>query len=343
MSWLKRIGAGIGALGGLAGLGMAYLALRSPPMRPIDGTLKVQATPALIERGRYLVEAHARCLRCHSENDWRTHGGPPLAGGRGAGWDIPSAARMPGRVIAPNITSDVETGIGALPDDAIRRAVREGVGHDGRALFMMPWEDYRHLSDQEMAAIIAYLRTLPAIERRRETTAIRAPIRWFIKSKPRPLTEPVPEPDLSDPVARGKHLAEIGLCRKCHTPVDGRHEPLPGLAFAGGTEVEVGGLSRAANITPHASGIAHYSEALFIRTMRTGNIGGRRLHPLMPWYEIRKLSDPDLKALWAYLTSLPPIAHDVPRAPVDLKDNPEVDDRAALVVDVPAPSPPERR
>ncbi len=84
-----------------------------------------------------------------------------------------------------------------------------------------------------------------------------------------------------------------------------------------------------ANITPDPSGISYYDEALFIRAMRTGNVGGRRLAPIMPWSEIRKLTDGDLKALWAYLKTVSPVAHDVERAAVDLKDDPAFDDRTA--------------
>jgi hypothetical protein len=99
------------------------------------------------------------------------------------------------------------------------------------------------------------------------------------------------------------------------------------MDFAGGQEFRgAWGLTRAANITPDPSGIAHYSEELFIRTMRTGNIGGRRLSPLMPWSTLRNLTDDDLKALWAYLKTLKPVAHDVPREPVEVKDNPLIDE-----------------
>jgi hypothetical protein len=105
------------------------------------------------------------------------------------------------------------------------------------------------------------------------------------------------------------------------------------MAFAGGQEFVVGGtLYRSANITPHASGIAHYNEELFVKTMRTGNVGGRRISPVMPWLEIRKLTDDDIKALWAYLKTLPPVAHDVERTPVVVADNPAVDDKALAAV-----------
>jgi hypothetical protein len=120
-------------------------------------------------------------------------------------------------------------------------------------------------------------------------------------------------------------LAEVGLCQTCHTPVDERHQPLPGMAYAGGQEFVIGGVRYlSSNITPHPSGISYYNEELFIGTMRTGNVGGRRLAPIMPWADIAKLTDDDLKALWAYLQTVAPVAHGVPRTPVELKDDPAI-------------------
>jgi mono/diheme cytochrome c family protein len=204
------------------------------------------------------------------------------------------------------------------------------VSHDGRALFMMPWQDFRHFSDEDVASVVAYLRTLPAVKKARETTAIAAPVRWFVKAEAAPLTAPVAEAPANDPIARGRHLAEVGQCQRCHTPVDARHQPLAGMAFAGGQTFVIDGVRyRSANITPDPSGIAHYDEALFVRAMRTGNVGGRRLAPIMPWSDIGKLTDDDLRALWAFLKTVAPVAHDVERTPVDLKDNPELDDRVA--------------
>ena len=174
-------------------------------------------------------------MHCHSERDWKTHGAPALPGLAGAGWDVPWADNhMPGPVFAPNLTPDPDTGIGAIPDDAVARAIREGVSQDGRALFMMPWENYRRLSDEDVASVVVYLRTLPAVKKARGTTAIRAPVRWFLKAGPAPLTLPVAPAPASDPVARGRQLSDIGQCQSCHTPVDTRHQPLPGMAFAGG-------------------------------------------------------------------------------------------------------------
>jgi mono/diheme cytochrome c family protein len=330
-SWLRRAAVTLCALVALAGGAAAVLELRPPRMRAVDPTKRFAATAARVERGRYIVEAEAHCMLCHSEHDWKTHGGPALTGLAGAGWDVPWADNhMPGPVFAPNLTPDRETGLGAVPDDAVARAIREGVSHDGRALFMMPWENYRRLSDDDVAAVVVYLRSLPAVKKARGTTDIRPPVRWFLKSGPAPLTSPVAEEVASDPVSRGRQLSEIGQCQTCHTPVDARHQPLPGIAFSGGQPFTIDGVRYlSANITPDPSGISYYSEELFIRTMRTGNVGGRRLAPIMPWSDIRKLTDQDLKALWAFLKTVAPVAHEVERAPVDLKDNPAIDDRLA--------------
>ena len=118
----------------------------------------------------------------------------------GAGWDVPYAEnKMPGRVFAPNLTPDPDTGLGAVPDDAIARAIREGVGHDGRALFMMPSKHFRNLSDEEVASIVVFLRSLPPVKKQRELTQIQIPVRWFMKFGPKPLTAPVPEPVVVEP------------------------------------------------------------------------------------------------------------------------------------------------
>src|SRR3982751_2973441 len=122
--WMKRIGIGLATVVALAGGAAAVLELRPPRMRAVDATKTFTATPARVARGRQIVEAEAHCMLCHSERDWNTHGAPELPGLAGAGWDVPWVENhMPGPVFAPNITPDRETGIGAIPDDAIARAI----------------------------------------------------------------------------------------------------------------------------------------------------------------------------------------------------------------------------
>ena len=116
-----------------------------PRARPLTDR-RVEATPARLGRGEYVVRSVAGCLFCHSELDTAMEGLPVKAGMDGAGrsW---APDGMPW-LVAPNITPDGPSGAGSWSDDAIARAVREGVGHDGRALFpIMPYGNYRHLSD----------------------------------------------------------------------------------------------------------------------------------------------------------------------------------------------------
>src|SRR5579863_275143 len=123
---------------------------------------KFEATPQRLERGRYLFELTG-CGGCHSQHDWKTHGAPVIPGEEGSGqWlNMPD---LPGHVVAPNLTSDPQTGAGAWTDDQLARAIREGIGHDGRALFpMMPYQDFRKMSDDDLASIIVYLRSLPPV------------------------------------------------------------------------------------------------------------------------------------------------------------------------------------
>src|SRR5208337_2555681 len=162
-----------------------------PRARPLTNRT-VERTPERLARGRYLVENFG-CFECHGEHDWTKHDAPMIEGTRGAGYaDFPLAG-LPGRVVPPNITPDPETGSGNWTDDMLARAIREGIGHDGRALFpMMPYEDFRDLSDEDVASIVVYLRSLPPARNPLPKTQIIFPVNYIIKNVPQPLTAPVP-------------------------------------------------------------------------------------------------------------------------------------------------------
>jgi len=97
-----------------------------------------ERTPQRVERGHYIATALSGCSYCHTPHNWTAPGEPMIAGEEGAGGVLPYGG-LPGRIVAPNLTPDPETGAGRWTDDQLARAIREGVGHDGRALFpMMP-------------------------------------------------------------------------------------------------------------------------------------------------------------------------------------------------------------
>jgi hypothetical protein len=109
---------------------------------------KFGSTPARLARGEYLVRDVTNCMACHAEHDWTAHDAPILPNTLGAGQDMNFLKGLPGKVYAPNITPDPETGVGNWSDDQLARAIREGVSHDGRALFpFMPYPDFRSMSD----------------------------------------------------------------------------------------------------------------------------------------------------------------------------------------------------
>jgi mono/diheme cytochrome c family protein len=269
-----------------------------------------ERTPERLARGKYLVENVVLCADCHSPHDWTQHDEPIPPGMEGAGEDMSMLKGLPGQVVAPNLTPDMETGIGTWTDDMLARAIREGIGHDGRTLFpMMPYEGFRNLPDEDLASVIVFLRSLPPVRNPLPKTEIIFPVKYLIRSAPQPITEPVPAPDISDPVKRGKFLVTIAGCGDCHTPVE-RGEPLPGLDMSGGQVFEgPWGRVASANLTPDPSGIPYYDENLFLQAMRTGYVKARPINQIMPWAYYKGLTDEDLKAIFAYLKTLKPVRH----------------------------------
>jgi mono/diheme cytochrome c family protein len=271
---------------------------------------KFDATPERLARGRYLVQGVVGCFDCHSKYDLTAQPAPALVGKLGGGQLMVNDADL--SLVAPNITPDRETGVGAWTDDELARAIREGIGRDGRALFpAMPYMFYRQMSDEDLASVVVYLRSVePVKSEPHGTTRIPFPLSRFINNVPQPLDAPVAPPDASTPARRGQYLATIGGCFDCHTPLV-RGQAVAGMELAGGSTLQTGGKVASANITPDPSGISYYDEQLFLEVMRTGYVKGRKLSPHMPWWAYRNMTDEDLKSLFSYLRTVRPVAHRV--------------------------------
>ena len=270
---------------------------------------KFEVTTERLARGRYLAEAVGYCIGCHSPVDARRAGWPPLPNQIGSGFDY-TGWGYPGQV-APNITRDRDTGIGNWTDDMLARAIREGVGHDGHMLDprVMPYEFHRFMSDEDVASIIVYLRSIPPIRNSLPAFCVTTK---FASPFAIPILKPISEPDRSTPAKRGEYLVRLGACQWCHTLRDENRQSLPGLAFAGGDlVVNVYETASSANITPDPSGISYYDEAQFLRTMRTGHVGARTISSNMPWWYFGHMTDDDLRAIFAYLRTVPPVKHRV--------------------------------
>ncbi len=280
-----------------------------PRTRPLTNRV-FERTAERIDRGKYLAEGVCQCLFCHSEREWSQPGAPPIPEKKGAGRILSEDSVH--RTVAPNITPDLETGARKWTDDMLARAIREGIGHDGRALAGPMWYwSFANLSDEDLASIIVYLRTLPPVSNPLPKRRLSLEAEEFAKKDPKPITAPVSARDISAPVERGRYLADIADCSGCHSAWEA--PSMPGV-FGGGNLLEEKGkrLDRnlfSANLTSDPSGIAYYDEALFIETIRTGRVRVRELDPVMPWVVFRNMTDDDLRAVLAYLRTQRHVRH----------------------------------
>lgn len=254
-----------------------------------------------LARGRYLVETIAACGNCHTPKGPQGDlPGRTLAGGMV--FDEP-----PFRAIASNITPDPETGIGRWTDAQIARAIREGIRPDGRIIGPpMPIELYRGISDGDLAAMVAFLRSVPAVRNAVPASEYRIPL----PPSYGPPVAGVADPPANDPVARGAYLAgPLGHCTECHTPMAANgHREWSRTGAGGQTFDGPWGTSVARNITPdRAAGIGAWTDAQIVRAVTQGvSSDGRRLFPPMGYAHYARMTQRDLSDLVAYLRSLPP-------------------------------------
>jgi hypothetical protein len=208
-------------------------------------------------------------------------------------------------MVAPNITPDVETGAGKWTDDMFARAIREGIGHDGRALGSPMWYwAFSSLPDEDLASVVVYLRNIPAVKNKLPKRKVSLKLQKQYVKDPLPVFNPVLPPDVNNEIEKGKYLVKVADCSGCHTaweaPVN------PGL-FGGGNFIERQNDSTfSSNITFDQSGIS-YDENIFIQIIRSGKSG--TLSGVMPWIVFKNMTDEDLKAIYAYLKTMKPVRH----------------------------------
>lgn len=251
----------------------------------------------LLERGTYLMQSIVACGNCHTPQ------GPdgPLPGMELAGGlKIEEEAFT---AYGSNLTPDAETGLGGWSDQEIITAIREGRRPDGSIIGPpMPIALYRDLSDRDVQAIVAYLRSLKPVKNVVPASEYRIPL----PPSYGPPVETVAEVPREDTLAYGAYLAgPLGHCIECHSPMgpkgpDWRNQlGAGGLAFHGPW-----GTSHSSNITP--TGLGSWSDEE-IKTAITRGLrpDGSRLMPPMPISYYARMTAADLDALVAYLRSLP--------------------------------------
>jgi mono/diheme cytochrome c family protein len=168
----------------------------------------------------------------------------------------------------------------------------------------MPIEFYRHLSDTDLQAIIAYLRAQPAVRAAVPKSVYNMPL----PPNYGPPVKTVKAPPASNARAYGEYLANIGHCMECHTPRDAKGQLQHDKLGAGG-QVFKGpwGESTSRNLTPHATGLKDFTDAQIIRSVREGvDRSGQPYKPPMGFGFYKSISDADMAALVAYLRSLKP-------------------------------------
>ena len=292
----------------LAAAGISFTIGWRPFLGPRSRALtdrRFDPTPQRLARGEYLVNNVVGCYACHSPFD--RNDPPNMVGPKGSGQLFLDQGKM--KVVARNITSDEATGIGRWSDDAIARVIREGVGPDGKTVFpAMPYAEFRYLSDEDLASVVAYLRTTPPIRNQLPESSVPFPVNRLINLAPQPVTQPIVAPDPGNRVQYGEYVLHIAGCADCHTTKSPTGEKVTGMYLAGGTTLE---QHASANLTPDPSGISYYDEALFISLFRNGRVGARRIFGDMPWWAYKGMTDDDLKAIFAYLRTIPPVKHRV--------------------------------
>jgi mono/diheme cytochrome c family protein len=294
----------------------AYVASRQnlrydTPAPKIAGAATDSAT---VERGRYIAQNLVVCANCHGDPAQAKAAvrGERVALSGGYEFKIP-----PGNFYAPNITSDAATGIRAIPDSMILRAWRDGVRHDGRPL--LPFMELQGLSDADLHALLSYVRTLAPVHHvvpAHQPNLLGRIVLATMLAKP---VDPSAPPPAVSPagatVENGRYLAEsVAACRSCHTARDDRTGQFVGPKF-GGSRAQFADAANPKrfwsppNLTsaPRSGRLAQWSEEAFVQRFRAGRMFAGTP---MPWEHFRGMHEEDLRAIYRYLKTLPPVEND---------------------------------
>lgn len=301
----------------IAGL-LSYVKLALPDVGEAED-LKIDYTPERIERGRYLANTVTVCMDCHSKRDYSKFSGPLTDGTLGMGGDrFDQTVGMPGVFFARNITP---AGISRYTDGELYRVITTGVTKEGRAMFpLMPYPYYSRMDPEDIYSIIAYVRSIPAINNEVPESVADFPMNFILNTIPQK-ANPQKRPDKSDVLAYGAYMTNASGCVECHTQVD-KGQIITEVSFAGGREFGFpdGSVLRASNITPDAeTGIGKWTEEGFIQRFKAyadstyvpADIAPGEYNSIMPWTMYGKMEREDLAAIYQYLKTVKPVVQQV--------------------------------
>jgi mono/diheme cytochrome c family protein len=297
-----------------AGLSLYIASRQHLTFNPPYPEIAASADTAIVARGHYLVRNLVNC--------WQCHGDPSQAAQAAEGADIPLSGGTrfnipPGIFYARNITPDSASGIGAFSDGALARALRLGVGHDGRAL--LTFMEFQNLSDQDLQSVISYLRSQPPVHHLvppHQFNLLGMIVKATVLANPvGPRSTPPHETPHGATVENGRYLVEsVIMCGSCHTQRDMKTGAFIGPRFGGshgfGEPDVAGNFWSPPNITsdPETGRLGHMSEDEFVTRFRAGRL---LPHSPMPWQGFRNLAEDDLRAIYKYLKTVPPVHNDV--------------------------------
>ena len=244
-----------------------------------------------------------------------------VAGTLGKGGEVfDQKLGFPGSFSAPNITPYKTKD---WSDAEIYRAITSGVNKAGKALFpIMPYPYYGTLATEDIMSVIAYLRTIPAIESNPAPSEPAFPMNLVVNTFPKQ-SKPNGIPAKSDTVNYGKYLVTAASCIECHTPA--KHgQIIKTLAFTGGRDFQMpdGAILYSANITPDPeTGIGKWTKEAFIFRFKSYDpivytaplLANGAIQSIMPWTMYAGMDTTDLTAIYKYLQSIPPVKNRIPK------------------------------
>jgi mono/diheme cytochrome c family protein len=302
----------------IVGGGLSYLKFALPRLNAAP-VMEVEMTPERIARGEYLANHVAVCIDCHSTRDWSRFSGPPTPGTFGKGGDLfDQKFGFPGVYYAKNITPE---GISRYTDGELFRTITTGVSKEGRAMFpVMPFHYYGQMDEEDIKSIISYIRTLPSIKNNIPESSSDFPMNFIINTIPHE-AHFTKLPERSDVVNYGKYLVNAASCVECHSKFE-KGSLIKGTEFGGGREFPFpdGSVVRSANISSDENtGIGGWDDETFVSLFQAHSDSATlatKLNPgdfnsIMPWTMYGKMKEEDLKAIFAYLKTVPAIKNEV--------------------------------
>lgn len=253
-----------------------------------EQAIEVGTDAAALERGRHLAVTRG-CTDCHTAD---------------LGGQVMTDEGFMGYLASANLTGG-KGGIAEVSDAKIARALRHGVRRDGRSVVLMPALEYFPMNDEDVGALIGYLRSVAPVDREFGSARPGPGARALMVLAGENLLSAemvdhqaarLPKPAAAVTPEYGKYVGAV--CMGCH-----------GQDYAGGLVNGPPGTPPSSNITP-AGELAQWNEEQFLTALRTGKLpDGRQMDArFMPWAAFAQLDETEARAIWAFLKTLPPVS-----------------------------------